>query len=192
VVIKNLAYLLLRSKKAAPADDSDAQTITEISDEASAAIAETREISYNLRPFQLDRLGLTKAIEAMIRTTGIASGIRFTSELDNIDDVFPEDLRINFYRIIQESLGNIMKHAQATEVSVRVKRRVEDVILTIQDNGRGFTPDERGPVPSRSGFGLTGMGERAKLLGGEFKVRSTQGKGTTVLFEIPLRQKHSG
>ena len=192
VVIKNLAYLLLRSKKASPAHDSDAQTIAEISDEASSAIAETREISYNLRPFQLDRLGLTKAIEVMVRTTGVASGIRFTSELDNIDDVFPEDLRINFYRIVQESLGNIMKHAQATEVSVRVKRSIENVILTIEDNGRGFTSDERGPLPSRSGFGLTGMGERARLLGGELKVRSTQGRGTAVLFESPLRQKHSG
>ena len=190
VVIKNLAYLLLRAKKDAPADDSDAQTIAEINDEASSAIAETREISYNLRPFQLDRLGLTKAIEAMIRTTGIASGIRFTSELDNIDDIFPEDLRINFYRIVQESLGNIMKHAQATEVSVRVKRRVENVSLTIEDNGRGFTPDERSPAPSRSGFGLTGMGERASLLGGELKVRSIPGKGTTVLFEIPLKPQH--
>jgi signal transduction histidine kinase/ligand-binding sensor domain-containing protein len=192
VVIKNLAFLLLRSKKSAPPDDSDAQTITEISDEASSAIAETREISYNLRPFQLDRLGLTKAIEAMVRTTGIASAIRFTSELDNIDDVFPEDLRINFYRIVQESLGNIMKHAEATEVNIRVKRSVENVILTIEDNGRGFTPDERTHVPSHSGFGLTGMGERARLLGGELKVRSTQGKGATVLFEIPLRQKNSG
>jgi signal transduction histidine kinase len=192
VVIKNLAYLMLRSKKGAAADDSDAQTLTEISDEASSAIAETREISYNLRPFQLDRLGLTKAIEAMVRTTGIASAIRFTSELDNIDDVFPEDLRINFYRIVQESLGNIMKHAQATEVTLRIKRSVESVILTIEDNGRGFTPDERRPQPSRSGFGLTGMGERARLLGGDLKVRSIQGKGTTVLFEIPLRKKHSG
>jgi ligand-binding sensor domain-containing protein/signal transduction histidine kinase len=192
VVIKNLAYLLLRAKKGSLADDSDAQTITEISDEASSAIAETREISYNLRPFQLDRLGLTKAIEAMVRTTGIASGIRFTAELDNIDDVFPEDLRINFYRIVQESLGNIMKHAQATEVNVRVKRRIENVILTIEDNGRGFAPDEQSPLPSHSGFGLTGMGERARLLGGELKVRSTKGRGTTVLFEIPLGQKHSG
>ncbi len=192
VVIKNLAFLLLRSKKAAPAGDSEAQTIAEISDEASSAIAETREISYNLRPFQLDRLGLTKAIEAMIRTTGMASGIRFTSELDNIDEIFPEDLRINFYRIVQESLGNIMKHAQATEVIVRVKRRTENVILTIEDNGRGFTPDERSPQASRSGFGLTGMGERASLLGGELKVRSTPGKGTTVWFEIPLKQKQGG
>jgi signal transduction histidine kinase/ligand-binding sensor domain-containing protein len=188
VVIKNLAFLLLRSKKTAPAEGSDAQTIAEISEEASSAIAETREISYNLRPFQLDRLGLTKAIEAMIRTTGIASGIRFTSELDNIDDIFPEDLRINFYRIVQESLGNIMKHAQATEVNVRVKRRIENVSLTIEDNGRGFTPDERSTQPSHSGFGLTGMGERAKLLGGELKVRSIQGRGTTVLFETALRK----
>jgi signal transduction histidine kinase len=192
VVIKNLAYLLLRSKKRTPTDESEAQTIAEISDEASSALAETREISYNLRPFQLDRLGLTKAIEAMIRTTGIASGIRFTSEIVNIDDVFPEDLRINFYRIVQESLGNIMKHAQATEVNIRVKRSIETVILTIEDNGRGFTPDERSPQPSHSGFGLTGMGERARLLGGELKVRSVQGKGTTVLFETPWRQKHSG
>jgi signal transduction histidine kinase len=153
IVIKNLAYLLLRARKGAAADDSDAQTITEISDEASSAIAETREISYNLRPFQLDRLGLTKAIEAMVRTTGNASGINFSSELDNIDDVFAEDLRINFYRIVQESLGNILKHAQATEVNVRVKRRVEHVILTIEDNGRGFTPDERSPLFSRSGLG---------------------------------------
>jgi signal transduction histidine kinase/ligand-binding sensor domain-containing protein len=190
VVIKNLAYLLLRAKKNAPADDSDAQTITEISDEASSAIAETREISYNLRPFQLDRLGLTKAIEAMIRTTGLASGIRFTSELDNIDDIFPEDLRINFYRIVQESLGNIMKHAQATEVSVRVKRRADNVSLMIEDNGRGFAPEERSPASSRSGFGLTGMGERASLLGGEFKVRSIPGKGTAVLCEIPLKPQH--
>ena len=105
---------------------------------------------------------------------------------------FAEDLRINFYRIVQESLGNIMKHAQATEVTIRVKRSIEHVILTIEDNGRGFTPDERSPLTSRSGFGLTGMGERARLLGGELKVRSSAGKGTTVLFEIPLRQKHSG
>jgi signal transduction histidine kinase len=135
---------------------------------------------------------LTKAIEGMIRTTSIASGIRFTSELDNIDDIFPEDLRINFYRIVQESLGNIMKHAQATEVSVRVKRRMDNVNLAIEDNGHGFTPGERSPQPSYSGFGLTGMGERASLLGGELKVRSAPGKGTTVLVEIPLREKHKG
>jgi signal transduction histidine kinase/ligand-binding sensor domain-containing protein len=186
VVIKSLALLMIRSKKNVPADDTDVQTLAEIGDEASSAIEETRGISYNLRPFQLDRLGLTKALEAMIRTTGAASGIRFTTDLDNIDDFFPEDLRINFYRIVQESLGNIMKHAQATEVMVRAKRTTQDLTLTIDDNGRGFQPSERSAPNSRSGFGLTGMGERASLLGGDLRVRSTPGKGTTVVVEFTL------
>jgi signal transduction histidine kinase/ligand-binding sensor domain-containing protein len=184
-VIKNLALLLLRSKKNAALDEADAQTMAEISDEASSAIEETRVISYNLRPFQLDRLGLTKAIEAMIHMAGTASGIRFTTELDNIDDFLPEDLRINFYRIVQESLGNMMKHAQATAANVRAKSSPENLTLTIEDNGNGFTQVERSTHTSRSGFGMTGMAERARLLGGEFKVRSTLGRGTTIVVEIP-------
>jgi signal transduction histidine kinase/ligand-binding sensor domain-containing protein len=185
VVIKNLALILLRSRKNAPADEADTQTMSEISDEASSAIEETRVISYNLRPFQLDRLGLTKAIEAMIRTAGTASGIRFTTELDNIDDFLPEDLRINLYRIVQESVGNMMKHAQATAATIRAKRSPEHLTLTIEDNGHGFHPAERTASTTRGGFGMTGMAERAHLLGGEFKVKSTPGKGTTIVVEIP-------
>jgi signal transduction histidine kinase/ligand-binding sensor domain-containing protein len=191
VVIKNLALFLFRSKRDAATAETDSQTINEISDEASTAIEETRAISYNLRPFQLDRLGLTKAIEAMIRTTRTASGIHFTSDLDNIDDLFAEELRINFYRIVQESLGNIMKHSQATEVTIRLKRTPENVILTIEDNGRGFTLGERVSQSPNNGFGLTGMAERASLLGGEFKVRSAQSRGTTVTVEIPLKDGRS-
>jgi signal transduction histidine kinase len=187
VVIKNLALFLLRSKKDTAATENDAQTITEINNEASSAIEETRAISYNLRPFHLDRLGLTKAIEAMIRTVGTASSIHFTSDLDNIDDLFAEDLRINFYRIVQESLGNIMKHSQATEVAIRLKRSPENVVLTIEDNGRGFTPGAHASHTPNSGFGLAGMAERASLLGGVFKVRSTLGHGTTVTVEIRLK-----
>jgi signal transduction histidine kinase/ligand-binding sensor domain-containing protein len=187
VVIKNLALFLLRSKRDAVATENDAQTITEINDEASSAIEETRAISYNLRPFHLDRLGLTKAIEAMIRTAGSASDIHFTSDLDNIDDLFAEELRINFYRIVQESLGNILKHSQATEVAVRLKKSPENVVLAIEDNGCGFIPGAHAAQASNSGFGLTGMVERASLLGGIFRVRSFPGRGTTVTVEIRLK-----
>jgi signal transduction histidine kinase len=128
----------------------------------------------------------------MIRTAGTASWIRFSPELDNIDDFFPEDLRINFYRIVQESLGNIMKHAHATEVKVTVKRTPENVTLTIEDDGRGFGPEARGANASRSGFGLTGMAERARLIGGEFRVRSVPGRGTTIMVEIPRKGVGSG
>jgi signal transduction histidine kinase len=103
-----------------------------------------------------------------------------------VDELFPEELRINFYRIVQEALSNIMKHAQATEVSVHILRTDADVVLGIQDNGRGFTPATRAAQAGLGGFGLTGMAERATLLGGRLKVRSEPGSGTMMTVEIPL------
>jgi len=163
------------------------ETLKEISEEATHAIEETRQISYNLRPFQLDRLGLTKAIESMVRSVGTASGIRFISEIDNIDDAFAEDLRINFYRIVQESLGNIMKHSQATEVRIDIRKTEQAVTLAISDNGCGFSLSDAPPQPDKGGFGLTGLSERARLLGGQFKIQSSPGRGTVVNVEIPLK-----
>lgn len=186
VVINNLALFSLRGKDMSAKSDEQKQTIEEISSEALLAIEETRAISYNLRPFQLDRLGLVKAIEGLMRTVSKASGIHFTSEIVDINDSFPEDLRINFYRIVQEALNNIMKHAQATEVNVRVVREKERVILTIRDNGRGFTPGTRSSNAGPGGFGLTGMAERASLLGGTLKMRLDSGSGTTMTVEIPV------
>ena len=192
VVIKNLALFVLRPQRAS-GNGSETQTIQEISEEAALAIEETRQISYNLRPFQLDRLGLKKAIEAMIRSVSTASEIKFTSEIDDVDAVFAEELRINFYRIVQESLGNIMKHAQATKVNVTVIKTDQALILTITDNGRGFTPGETAsPQPGKGGFGLTGMRERARLLGGQFKIQSAPSRGTTMSVEIPLKEPIHG
>jgi signal transduction histidine kinase/ligand-binding sensor domain-containing protein len=186
VVINNLALFSMRSHEKAGAAGDDVSALKEISDETSLAIQETREISYNLRPFQLDRLGLTKAIEGILRTVTNASGIRIASELDNIDDAFTEELRINFYRIVQEALNNVMKHAQATEIQVKIVRKEGRLNLTIRDNGVGFTPGARPTKAGKSGFGLTGMAERAHLLGGEFRVSSTSGAGAVLTIEIPL------
>jgi len=190
VVVKNLASFYLRAQGGAT-DDKLSQ-IEEISAEASRAINETREIAYNLRPFKLDQLGLTKAIEGMLRTTSAASGIRFSSQLENIDEVFAEELRINFYRIVQESLNNIVKHAEATETSIAIERRSEGVVLVIRDNGRGFTPGSGNSGSTPSGFGLTGMAERAQLLGGVLTVQAAPGRGTVVRAEFPLRRESSG
>ncbi len=112
--------------------------------------------------------------------------------IDNIDDVFSEDLRINFYRIVQESLNNIMKHSQATEASVQVKRAGRNVTMTIQDNGCGIGPAEKASQSSTNGFGLTGMAERTSLLGGEFKVRSMPGRGTVMTVEIRQKEENHG
>lgn len=186
IIINNLAQLYIKANKKEPSFDETA--IGEIMAEIKHAIQETREISYNLRPFQLDRLGLTKAVEIVLRSVGSSLGLKIDSELDNIDDVFPKDLRINFYRIVQEAMNNIMKHAQATEVLVRVIREDDRVLLSIRDNGIGFTPTNRPSKGGKSGFGLTGMEERAHLLGGVFRVRSTPGQGTITTVEIPICQ----
>ena len=100
-----------------------AEQLEEISAEASRALNEVREISYDLRPYQLDRLGLTKAIEAVVATAASASQTEFAADIDDIDDLFPEESRINLYRIVQESLNNILKHAAATHARVTVKRK---------------------------------------------------------------------
>jgi signal transduction histidine kinase len=134
----------------------------------------------------LDRLGLTKSIEGLIRTVSKSSGIHVASDLADVDELFPEELRINFYRIVQEALSNIMKHAQATEVNVHILRTDTDVVLSIRDNGRGFTPAAHIGQAGLGGFGLTGMAERATLLGGRLKVRSEAGSGTMMTVEIPL------
>ena len=192
VVINNLALFAMRSQGNGASAADEPGAMQEISAEASLAMQETREISYNLRPFQLDRLGLTKAVEAMVRTAGSASGIHMTAKVDNIDDAFPADLRINFYRIVQESLNNIMKHSHATEAEVRVTRYDNRIVLSISDNGLGFNPATRPSKGGTTGFGTTGMQERAHLLGGNFHMRSAPGQGTVTTVEFPVQHKSHG
>jgi signal transduction histidine kinase len=95
----------------------------------------------------------------------------------------PKEAEINFYRIVQEAVSNIVKHAQATRAGIEIERQPTRLLLTIRDNGCGFAMHEPG---ERHGFGLTGMAERARILGGSYRVESEPGKGTTVVVELPL------
>jgi signal transduction histidine kinase len=184
IIINNLVLFLLRPKKARSEEDQ-MQTLEEIKTEASQAIEETRAISYALRPFQLDRLGLSKAIQALTKTVARASEIEITTRVDNIDDAFDDDVRINFYRIVQEALNNIVKHSGATHASVTVKRTKSSVVLVVSDNGKGLPSDPR-TAAGPGGFGLTGMRERATLLQGTMHVKSEPRAGTLLTMEFPV------
>lgn len=127
---------------------------------ATQSIEEVREIAQNLRPYHLDRLGLTKALEVMIEKVAAITIIRFSVELVPLDDLFSKEDAITLYRVVQESLNNIVKHAQASEVRVSIERLTDAVTLTIQDNGRGFSP--LGASAKPSGFALAGMSERVR------------------------------
>jgi signal transduction histidine kinase/ligand-binding sensor domain-containing protein len=195
VVIKNLALLSLDDgslNNGMPAGTAARRQIEEISAEASQALGEVREISYNLRPYQLDRIGLTKATEALVKKASRASTVAFTAEIDDIDDVFPKDSEIDFYRVVQECINNVLKHSQATEAGVAVQRRATELLLTVRDNGKGFTHGAASGHPASGGFGLIGILERAQLLGGKPVVQSAPGQGTTISIEIPVRQHNHG
>jgi ligand-binding sensor domain-containing protein/signal transduction histidine kinase len=185
VVIKNLAMMMLY-----PSDqETMRQQVQEISSETSRAISEVKEISYNLRPFHLDQFGLTRSIESMIDNVAKACNTKFSADLDHIDGLLAQDEEINFYRIVQESLNNIVKHSGASEASVVIRHGEQDLTMTIKDNGQGFAPATPVTPAQKSGFGLTGIGERTRLLGGEAHIQSEPGQGTVVWIKIPLKGK---
>jgi signal transduction histidine kinase/ligand-binding sensor domain-containing protein len=186
IIINNLALFLLRPKGKVRTEEDKHQTIEEISTEATQAIEETRAISYALRPFQLDRLGLTKAIQALVKTVARASEIELTADIADIDDAFPEDLRINFFRIVQEALNNIVKHSHASHGTVTVRRTESSLTLTVSDNGKGLPNEPRSVLAGPGGFGLTGMRERATLLRGALQIRGEAGAGTLLVVDFPL------
>ncbi|MGE0132060.1 MAG: two-component regulator propeller domain-containing protein [Blastocatellales bacterium] len=183
VVIKNLALIHL---SAFNGNGESRSQIEEISAEASHAIGEVKEISYNLRPYQLDRIGLTKAVEAIVKKAAAASEITFTAEIDEIDELFSKESEINFYRIVQESLNNIIKHSAATVAHITIRVDEDRLQLTIEDNGKGFTPGAGSNDHRGGGFGLIGISERAQLLGGKLALHSAAGEGTMITIIIPF------
>ena len=181
LVIKNLAVMGLEEGKKKKAAD---EQLGEISDLASQALAEVREISYNLRPHHLDQLGLTGALKSIISRISASSQLTIHDDLDDVDNLFPKQEEINVFRIVQESVNNIVKHSRATGASITVKREMDHMTLTISDNGTGFDPRRRG-------FGLTGMAERARILGGTLEVKSLPGDGTSIRVTIPVKETHA-
>ena len=181
LVIKNLAVIGLEAgKKEKTADEQ----LGEISTLASQALTEVREISYDLRPHHLDQLGLTGALKSIISRVSASSQLTIHDDMDDVNNLFPKQEEINVFRIVQESVNNIIKHSRATSATITVKRNGDQVILIVSDNGIGFDHH-------RHGFGLTGIAERARILGGTLEVKSLPGTGTTISIVIPQKDKHA-
>jgi PAS domain S-box-containing protein len=180
-LIKNHAQLVLLQKKLAAATRKEIETISETT---SAAIAEMRRISQDLHPYQLDHLGLTGALNALIESVGNAGGIAIEARFDMVDDAFPRHMAANLYRIVQEGLNNILKHSQAKSAHITLERDLREVRLFMEDGGQGFNPNEL-----HKGMGLKNMTERARILGGRLKLDSSPGKGVRVEIIIPISPK---
>ena len=146
---------------------------------------ELRRICDNLRPDILDNLGLNEALKWLTSQFSAFNKIqvRLNSEINA--EKLSADEKLVFYRICQESLNNISKHASATIVIVDLKDKEETITLTIRDNGCGFYPEQTGKKNKYWGMGLLGMNERAAALSGNVTINSEPGKGTTILAVLP-------
>lgn len=153
----------------------------EVRDTALEALREMRLLIFELRPPILEKEGLATALQTRLEMVEGRSGLETEFKAEGIGDLAP-DIEEGLYRIAQEVLNNILKHAQARQVSVHLYRHQQTVILEIADDGIGFEP---ATIRGKSGLGLAGMEERAALLGGQLVVNSQPGEGTRVRVEVP-------
>lgn len=188
---QTLASLLLRLRtvRNAPTEQDRARLLDELRDELSDATDRMRRFAQGLRPPALDMLGVLSAIEAHARKIGELEGLEIEMEADVIDGVLSEQGELALYRILQEALSNVVRHARARRVRIAVRRNGGQVIATVEDDGRGFDQAVIDTDPDR-GLGLFGMEERAAYIGGRIDIRSARGEGTRVRIEIPMREGH--
>ena len=153
-----------------------------------SSVAAVRRIAADLRPLMLDDLGLVPAIEWLAQSFTQRTGVACELDVDEALDL-PEPYATAAFRILQESLANVGKHARASEVRMEVERKGDELLLKVRDNGVGFAMD--GPRKPQS-LGLVGLRERAYLLKGKMAVTSAPGQGTTVEARIPLTRLQQG
>ncbi len=164
--------------------DSKNKQSKALNDEVSGILSDAIEglsaISHNLSPLELEELGFTETIAVMIGRVENSSEIKFNLETENIDQILHEKKQINLYRVIQEAVNNIIKHSEAATAGLVIKRLDNDIIIKITDDGTGFDLSGISSDTDRPHFGLSGMKERVKLLGGQLNISSELNSGTEI------------
>jgi signal transduction histidine kinase len=146
-----------------------------------ATLQDVRRLAVELRPSALDDFGLVPALENLAQTFGEQTGITVDLGVALGDERLPSEVETALYRIVQESLTNVVKHAHAKRVSIALTKMHGSVKAVIEDDGQGFDPGG-----TDGGFGLVGMNERLALLGGRLRIESRPGAGTTIAVDVPL------
>jgi PAS domain S-box-containing protein len=170
------------------------EKVLEYSGTLQETIRGVRDLAYDLRPPSIDQLSVVQAIYQYCQDFSERTGLSLDFSSAGLDDLRLDfDTEINLSRLIQEGLNNIRKHADARNAKVRLISSFPNIILHIEDDGRGFDVEKRmATITHEKRMGLRSMEERVKLLGGEMMIRSRPGKGTRISIEVPYREKKSG
>ena len=149
-------------------------------------LEEVRSISRGLHPPLLKELGLTESVQQLINEYDEQTDLFFTTDIDTIDLYFTENTTLNFYRLIQECLTNIVKHAKAKTVMVSIKKEGNSIITLVSDNGKGFDVTEG---KNKNSLGLKTLFERVKIMKGKLSIDSQLNNGTSFIFSIPIKNE---
>ena len=174
----DVAQRAIQSTGGDPAILSEAQQISD------GALQTVRNLTQLLHPAALDDLGLPAAIDASLRTLQRRYNIHTELEHDDRASDLPKDVELAAYRIVQEGITNVAKHAGASRCDVRLTRLADRLLVEIEDDGVGFIEDTDRPIVAR-GLGLISMRERASRLGGTFNILSSPGGGTKLIVSLP-------
>jgi signal transduction histidine kinase len=163
-------------------DETSRAATEELRELVVSTLQDVRRLAVELRPTALDDFGLVAALERLTASFAEQTGISVDFQTALADERLPEEVETALYRIVQESLTNVVKHARARRVSILLARKEGAIKAVVEDDGQGFDPD----VQDGDGFGLVGMRERLALLGGRLMVESSSGAGTTIAAEVPV------
>jgi len=168
------------------------QRLSRLSGTVQGTITAVRQLAYDLRPLGLDQLGLVQSVFQLCEDFSENTGLKVDFQAAGMDDLrIDPDIEINLYRLFQEALNNIKKHADAQHVIIRLVASYPKIILSIEDDGRGFDVEGRLlKASSEKRMGLGSMEERVSLLNGDLRIRSRLLEGTKIRIEIPLREKN--
>lgn len=148
-----------------------------------STLQDVRRLAVELRPTALDDFGLAPAVQRLADTFREQSGLKVDLESQLGEGRLPSEVETALYRVVQEALTNVVKHASAERVSILLSRKDGSVVAVVEDDGSGFDPG----ATREDALGLAGMRERAALLGGRLQIESASGAGTTLVAEVPLR-----
>jgi len=164
--------------------------LAELREMADRSLQEVRQISHLLRPQMLDELGLLPTLRWLARTFQQRTGIEVELVSEGIDERTDPDVENLVFRLVQEALTNVAKHAHAPMARIHLRRAGERLFLRVEDRGAGFDAAEfLRSTDEERGFGLRGMRDRVHLFAGHFTVRSQPGAGTTLEIEVPLERE---
>jgi signal transduction histidine kinase len=164
------------------ATEEDRAAVASLRELVVSTLQDVRRLAVELRPSTLDDFGLSTAVERLAETFRDNTGMRVDVDAQLGDVRLPTEVETALYRIVQEALANIVKHAEATRVSILLTRKESSVAAVVEDDGKGFDKRETGDDV----LGLVGMRERVGLVGGRLVIESAKGSGTTIAAEVPV------